>query len=218
MSTDLIDLLERFNRKERFYLIGEALNNRCFNLSDDFRERLRCLIGLEEPIPSSAFAAMDYHLDWIAAAIRQFMHGDSDGMYENEESGGRKLVTGTQEDIDFLAAFKGEDGIHHLIFLEAKGYTRWDNKQMHSKAERLSLIFGGTGDKCDGVRPYLCLASPRRPQRLDYTSWPRWWKNEDGCPYWLEMKVPEERLRVARWDADHGKSSNSGGHFKIIRA
>ena len=218
MSTDLIQILKRLNRKERFYLIGEALGNAGFQLSDDFQKRLGGCLGLTEPIPQNAFAAMDYHLDWIAAAIRQVMDSGSDGPFQNEESGGRNLVTGSQEDIDFLVAFEDASGIHNLILLEVKGYTSWDNKQMLSKAKRLSLIFGERGDRCDGVRPYLCLVSPRRPQRLDYSSWPAWWKDQDDHPYWLELNLPGDRQMVTRWDANENRRSQSGDHFKIIPA
>ena len=217
MNTDFIDLLERFNRKERFYLVGEALNNRSFRLSDDFRERLRCLFGLDEPIPSGAFVAMDYHLDWIAAAIRHFMRNDSDALYSNEEIGDKRLVTGTQEDIDFLVAFEGEDNVQHLIFLEAKGFSSWDNKQMRSKAKRMRMIFGDKGDRCEGVRPYLCLVSPQEPSRLTFSDFPQWWKDQDE-PYWLELKLPERRCKVTRWDADRDVQSKTGDHFKIVPA
>ena len=50
--------LESFNRKERFFLIGEALGNRGFQLSTDFRSRLGEAFGIEPP--SSAFVATDY--------------------------------------------------------------------------------------------------------------------------------------------------------------
>ena len=44
--TSLMELLESFNRKERFFLIGDALGNRTFQLSTDFRARLGNVIGM----------------------------------------------------------------------------------------------------------------------------------------------------------------------------
>lgn len=38
MNSDLIQLLKLFNRKERFSLVGQALGNKYFRLSKDFRE------------------------------------------------------------------------------------------------------------------------------------------------------------------------------------
>jgi len=65
--TTLMEHLESFNRKERFFLIGDARGNRAFQLSADFRARLSEAFGIEPP--SSAFVAMDYHLDWIHASL-----------------------------------------------------------------------------------------------------------------------------------------------------
>ena len=56
----LLQYLESFNRKERFFLIGDALGNPAFQLSDDFRVELNTAFGIH-PL-SNAFAAMDYHL------------------------------------------------------------------------------------------------------------------------------------------------------------
>ena len=43
--TGLLELLESFNRKERFFLIGDALGNRTFQLSNDFRARIWPSLG-----------------------------------------------------------------------------------------------------------------------------------------------------------------------------
>ena len=72
----LLEHLESFNRKERFFLIGEALGNRAFQLSTDFRTRLSEAFGIEPP--SSAFVAMDYHLDWIHASLFLTLPGNDD--------------------------------------------------------------------------------------------------------------------------------------------
>ena len=62
--SDLLELLESFNRKERFFLVSQAVGR--FQLSDDFRRELGEEINLK--IPRGAFTAMDYHLDWLTAA------------------------------------------------------------------------------------------------------------------------------------------------------
>ena len=55
--SDLIEILRQFNRKERFFLIGQALGNREFSLDARFRKELGDEIGVE--IPGNAFVALD---------------------------------------------------------------------------------------------------------------------------------------------------------------
>ena len=203
---DLTDILKRFNRKERFFLVGKALGHRDFLLSEDFRANLGKAI--EIPIPTDAFVAMDYHLDWIAAGLAYHANPNESGIFSNEDG----IVKGSQEDSDLLVAFI-KDGIYHLVFLEAKGYSSWTNKQMKSKAERLRLIFGDNGNKYPKVKPYFCMLSSSRPSRLNTDDWPVWMSN-GGTPRWLELELPNDRIKVTRCDSD-GKSSNSGGHFRI---
>ena len=70
----LIELLESFNRKERYFLIRQAVGG--FKLSDEFRRELGNATGLA--IPQDAFAAMDYHLDWLTAALHAYERGNDD--------------------------------------------------------------------------------------------------------------------------------------------
>ena len=156
---------------------------------------------------------MDYHIDWIAAAVTLYASPESGDVFENSGE-----VTGNQEDVDFLVAFKEAEGVYRLIFLEAKGYTPWGNAQMRSKAERMKFILGENGDKYEGVMPYFCLVSSGQPKRLDYANWPEWWLKSDGAPYWLHLKLPDNRLMVTRWDAEVGVSSQGGKHFRIVDA
>ncbi|MBI4301278.1 MAG: hypothetical protein HY664_01570 [Chloroflexi bacterium] len=62
---EIIANLRLFNRKERFFLVGMALGNPKFKLIEQFRNQLNDKLGLF--VPEDAFAAMDYHLDWIYA-------------------------------------------------------------------------------------------------------------------------------------------------------
>ena len=205
----LIELLDCFNRKERFFLISQALGS--FQLSDNFRRDLGAVIGLT--IPHGAFIAMDYHLDWLTAALYAHDHGDVDGIFDNPQ---QQVIRGNQEDTDLLVAFK-HGGQYHLILVEAKGATGWTNGQMCSKADRLAQIFGSEGNRYPGVVPHICLASPRPPKQLKASEWPGWMSRDDGSYIWLELKFPKERLMVTRCDA-HGQRSSKGNHFRIIRA
>ena len=113
----LIEQLESFNRKERFFLIGDALGNRAFQLSNDFRARLSAAFGIQTP--SRAFVAMDYHLDWIHASLFLTLPEiDQEAVHLNTDS----VATGTQEDVDLLVAFE-EGDITHLLLIEAKAET-----------------------------------------------------------------------------------------------
>ena len=206
---DLIELLESFNRKERFFLISQAVGN--FELSGNFRRDLGVVIGLT--IPHGAFTAMDYHLEWLTAALYAHDHGDVDSIFDNPQ---QQVIRGNQEDTDLLVAFK-DGGQYHLILVEAKGSTGWTNKQMRSKADRLARIFGSEGDRYPGVEPHICLASPRPPKELKATEWPGWMNRDDGSYYWLELKFPKERIMVTRCDAN-GLRSAKANHFRIIRA
>ncbi|WP_349918403.1 hypothetical protein [Aeromonas veronii] len=67
MKNDLIENLKSFNRKERFYLVGQMLGNPEFRMDDKQLDEISRLIGFK--IPREYFAAMDYHLDWIYASL-----------------------------------------------------------------------------------------------------------------------------------------------------
>ena len=165
--SDLIDLLSRFNRKERFFLVSQALSNeggtKGFSLDPCFREKLSREIGVE--VPDTALAWMDYHLDWIAASLWAHRKpGYLDTIFPNPD---QRVVTGTQRDIDLLIAFKTGDD-HHLVLLEAKGYDDWDNRQLAKKSRQLKEIFGPHGDKHPNVKPYFCLSSPEQSKNPEY--------------------------------------------------
>ena len=204
----LMELLESFNRKERFFLIGEALGNRTFQLSTDFRSRLVKAFGIEPP--RSAFVAMDYHLDWIHASLFLTLPGnDDEAVHLNTET----VATGNQEDIDLLIAFEGGD-ITHILLLEAKAATGWTNKQTLSKAERLERIFGPNGGKYPRTKPHFGLMSPRPPKQLKSHCWQAW-MTRDGQPIWFELKLPAGRRRVTRCDS-RGRPSAEGAFFRAL--
>lgn len=209
--TSLIEYLESFNRKERFFLIGEALGNSKFRLSDDFRSRLSETFRVL--VPSDAFVAMDYHLDWIHTSL--YLAGP--GVREEAVHLNTNAITsGNQEDTDLIVAFEGKDTTH-LMLIEAKAETGWTNKQMTSKAKRLEKIFGTDGKKYPNAKPYFCLMSPRLPQQLNSNKWPPWMTNSEGEPIWLCLTVPEGRRKVTRCD-DEGKSSAERGYFRIFKS
>lgn len=201
---DLIKILKSFNRKERFFLIQGAAGKEAFSLSEDYRQRLAKAICFDE-IPSEAFVAMDYHLDWLHASL--FLAYDKQDEKEPfcNDIG---VSTGTQQDTDLLIAFNSE-GVYHLILVEAKAYSSWDNDQLKSKAERLCKIFGNDGNRYFNVKPYFNITSPSKPQKLKTEGWPKWMSDYK----WIELKVPGRR-KVTGCDQD-GNSANERPYFKI---
>ncbi len=206
---DLIAFLESFNRKERFFLVGEALGNAAFHLGAAFRARLGEAFGLS--LPADAFVAMDYHLDWLQVALFLTQTAaDETAVHCNAE----RLVHGTQEDVDLIVAFAEADAVH-LLLLEAKAETGWTNKQTRSKADRLTCIFGADGLRYPGVVPHFGLLSPRPPQQLRTAEWPAW-MTRGGQAIWLSLPVPAGRRKVTRCD-DQGRASAAGHHFRVRR-
>ena len=214
---DLIELLESFNRKERYFLIKQALGH--FELADQFRKELGDAIDVA--IPSDSFTAMDYHLDSIAAALVSYKRGKISDIFDNprkQDNYSTQLVTGWPQDIDLLVAFQ-MDKIYHLIMVEAKGTTAWIGKQIDSKADRLEHIFGHDGNQYRDVRPHFCLMSPGKPRLRSTSNWPDWMTEPSppNEPYWLKLNWPSARQRVELCD-DSGKRTELGRKFHIVQA
>jgi hypothetical protein len=189
----LIETSRSFNRKERFYLVGKALGNENFQLSKAFRDQLGSAIGVS--VPSSAFCAMDYHLDWLYAALYLQSH-DSQSTIVEDSSGN---ITGNQQICVFLVSFE-RNTITHLVLLEAKGATSWSNEQMRCKTERLRGIFVEDGNRFQDVKPHFLLTSPRRPKNLKEELWPLWMRRGDDTN-WFELdKWPKNPVKVTLVD------------------
>ena len=80
--TSVVKYLKRFNRKERFLLVGWALGNDEFRLGEEFRVALNDELGLNVPA-GDCFVAMDYHLDWLYASL---LLGTKGGETESDEN------------------------------------------------------------------------------------------------------------------------------------
>ena len=215
--TDLIELLRQFNRKERFFLVGRALDNEKFRLSKVFRKKLADAIELDVEIPCDAFAAMDYHLNWVAGSIAAYRRPECKTFPKPD----KKAKKATDIDTDLLIAFKS-DSSYHIIFIEAKGYDSWKNKQMNQKTDLLRNIFEQDEDNYPKVNPHFCLTSPRPPQKLEPKYWSYWtWKKEEEGEdryYWMKLCLPNCRQMVtAGCDCNNGTSVEKD-HFHIVDA
>jgi hypothetical protein len=204
-----IELLRTLNRKERFYLVGFALDKPSFTLGDDFRSLIQR--EFEEDVPVNAFVAMDYHFSWLYAAA--VLSGTSE---DRPFPSGGGIERGNQEDIDLLVAFdRGNDTT--VLILEAKGVTGWSNKQLRSKLGRLTSIFGSDSEatRFPHLHPKFAILSPFRPSRLKVQGWPNWMKDESGRPHWIRLPTPPNLEKVTRCDAD-GHISARGGYWKVV--
>jgi hypothetical protein len=65
--SELLENLKAFNRRERFFVVGWALDNPHFTVGDEFRAHLARDTGIQ--IPADAFCAMDFPLDWIKGCL-----------------------------------------------------------------------------------------------------------------------------------------------------
>jgi hypothetical protein len=208
---NFIELLKHFNRKERFFLIGLALGNRNFYLSEDFRNQLNKTLSLD--IPENAFCAMDYHIDWLYACLylSSMDVPEIDTLHDNQEA----YITANQEDIDFLVTYT-TNNVTHLILLEAKGVTSWSNPQMKSKMNRLKKIFNNPLLPWEGkIVPYFVAVSPNEPQYLDYDQWP-YWALRDGRPFWIPIHIDYELFQPTRCNSE-GKQDKTGRYWKVLR-
>lgn len=201
----LVDALKTFNRKERYWLLRNAIGSNFELLDVDFRKRLGDAIGIS--IPQTAWWAMDYHLDWLIAALHLFGGGQKGVPVDNSSNG----VQGTQEDMDLVVAF---DNV--LVLIEAKGETSWSNSQLKSKVDRLSAIFATESFR--GVDLKFLLMSPNKSEKLERTGgWPKWMSGADGQPLFIPLTMdggPAGFSKVARCDKN-GKTTKDGKSWKV---
>ncbi|MDA1278559.1 MAG: hypothetical protein O3B95_00740 [Chloroflexi bacterium] len=203
----LIGTLKALNRKERYFLIADALGNQDFRLGEEFRLKLGRAANVE--IPAEVWVAMDYHLDWLSAALHVSALGLNPAIpWENTD-----VVKGNQEDVDLIVGFDTPDNTT-LILIEAKLDTAWSNNQMNSKAERLRTIFGQVGSKYHGVSPIVVFTSPNEPKDLQTSTWPSWMV-VDGKWRWMPLELTGGRRRLYRSDANGRSSANAG--YAVIR-
>lgn len=202
---NLINYLQDFNSKERFFLVGQILGNPRFTLAPEFREKLSDLLEIQ--IPDNTLSAMDYHIDWLYASLNLAKDGDPQKVYTNDNN----LIKAQQEDIDWLIAFK-TDSEYHIVLIEAKGVTGWANKQMTSKAIRFGDIFGKQGTNWAGVVPHFVIMSASLPKDLLIDNWPQWMA-PNGKIKWLKLSIPK-LMRICRCD-EQGQENKNGQSWKV---
>ncbi|MCX7099388.1 MAG: hypothetical protein NTV43_15945 [Methylococcales bacterium] len=177
----LVQCLARFNRKERFWLLSNALDEHSTCLGVKFRKDIENVTGIHD-VPANAWWAMDYHLDWLVGALHLYNGGKENEKLVND----KKLIIGNHQDIDFVVAFGNT-----LILIEAKGDTSWTNKQLREKVGRLIQI--GEHGYFELVQLKYILMSPNESAKLSLSKgdWPDWMKKKDASqqPMWIQLTM-----------------------------
>ncbi|WP_368230980.1 hypothetical protein [Aeromonas sp. s3] len=217
MSNSLIDNLKSFNRKERFYLIGQMLGNPDFRMDDTQLDEISKLIKVK--IPSEYFAAMDYHLDWIYASLFLTQDYDENIFPRNFIDNDKKVdlqISGTQEDVDFLLAFIDHENTTHIVMIEAKGDSYFNNAQLNSKNKRFKAIFGNE-DTWPNVRPHFLLCSPKEPQNISIENPAYFIYPQESQLIWFSLIMDTGKNKVTRCMSGekNNKPSNEGDHWKV---
>ena len=223
MSQTFVEILAKFNRKERYYLLGMALGNPTFAISQEFTNILqRAFPDRGIDFSEARFVAMDYHIDWIYASLCLCTKAPPIAILENgihlyPRDNRLQCITATQQDIDLVIAFGDLSGpaLTHFIMLEAKGATGWTNFQLQEKAKRLEVIFGSDGKEWkDIVAPYFAILSPKKPSdRLSTSGFPEFMK-PNGQLTWLEMSMPSGLQKVTLCD-ENGRDCQDGPLWKV---
>lgn len=206
MPSPLVNALGRFNRKERFWLLTEAIGVPFLSLCPIFLEKLEQELNVD--IPADAWWAFDYHIDWLHAAPH-FSPNFELSSEQAPKPNADKNIRGTQEDVDLIVAYEKT-----IIFVEAKLSTSWSAAQLERKLKRLGSLPAGDYQR------YFVLTSPSRPKRLDTSQWPEWsLKPAASTPTFYHIPLRSgvegvDSLVVSRCLSDNTKSEN-GDHWNI---
>lgn len=176
---DLVQTLKGFNRKERYWVIRNALGHEGEDLplSDEFRSNLGKAIS--RTIPADAWWAMDYHFDWLFATAL-LLQDPARNTGSNMKSG-RPLIEGNQRDVDLVVAFGTT-----IVALEAKCTTGWSIKQNDSKFERLQRLTEMLRDKVELVQVFWAPDKINQSSRLGSDSF--------KLPLWMDRQNDEFSL------------------------
>ncbi len=210
----LAEALARFDRKERNWLVRDALGDGARKLAPDFGARVSKAVKPREPdfqLDENAWWAVDYHVDWIVAALHILRYGVPDP--KQAQLNDPATVKGHHQDVDLVIA-SGTT----LILVEAKGVGSWSGNGLEDKAERLKALTPSvieSDGRAGPIRVHFVLCSPKKPPSLKLDL-PHWAKHDDGQPPWMRLWEPSEPLfKVERCNAEAGRDEN-GGHWRIL--
>jgi hypothetical protein len=227
IMTEAIDslgnVLARFDRKERGWVVRKALGAKAEYLDEGFLKQVCGALGLETAAPQEYRWFTDYHLDWLVAALQIYAYGEKrclahDSIFPNSAAP-NPLIMGNQEDVDLLLV-TGTD----LILIEAKWFGLWNNTQRESKLGRLKMIKKAADLACiqanrDRVKFHFLLMSAaeahRNPDPLRQVS-----EADDGMVRRLQIPpsvdAPPYMLAPQRCNAN-GSATAIGANWRVIR-
>ncbi len=204
--SQLVNALSRFNRKERYWLLLDAVGAPFLDLDAKFLDKLRNVLKIE--IPERPWWAFDYHFDWLHAVLSFGPDYNFPDPYTPQSNAGKE-IRGNQEDIDLIVAFDTT-----VILIEAKLTTAWTNSQMKSKIDRIVKL------PREHINLYLVLSSPRSTKKLELDDWPDWTlshQNDVPAPHHIVLNYGDaytKALSVSRCDSE-GNIKKLGTHWII---
>ena len=203
-AQQIIRNLHNFNRKERDHLMKFALSNapESPRVSKALWEQIWPKgDGSKPPSPEQMFVGMDYHLNWLFAALKLTNEYEDNQIpplknewpecLSEEHKPEDHPIQGNQQDIDLLVAFPVKSNVLHLVLIEAKFDTGWGSTQFRSKIQRLKAIKSLTDSYKDlEVQWKLMLASPSNsgPKRGAFAP-----SSLGKLPDWISEGAGEER-------------------------
>ena len=223
---DLLNYIKCLNRKERYYVMKNAVSDMNV-LKSDFKIGLERAIGISIP-KRGIYVAIDYHLDFLATALYLYRMNAKlnknkgsfivkssiktlESVFPNCAMGGlmdeHAINTGKQDDSDIIIVFKRDDD-YHIILVEAKCDTKWNQKQLIYKMERITILYNFIKDNDLNVKLYFTTYSPKMLDKFDFTtrySFPSFLlgaKYDDNTlrPAWFEMEIKHPLFKATRQD------------------
>lgn len=190
-TNNLIQRLQNFNAKERYWLIHQALGG--FTPKREFINSVALAAGVDAPSDTievtDIYLAMDYHLNWLFAALTELkppplkppgqftplinkrIGPDASGeqIAEALPKGVRALLENSQEDIDLLIAYPRVYGGTQILLVEAKCIGNFTTPQIESKVTRLVGLLTALKElgclESAEIDVKLILMSPNAPSK-----------------------------------------------------
>jgi len=177
LATTLVQNLKELNAKERDHLMRfaylgatEAYEGDTKRwLSDEMLSALKPQLADIHLSPSArcVFAAMDYHLDWLYAALFRTYKGGETGVLDDGspcKDDSLRPIIGILEDLDLLVVFADDEKVV-VLCIEAKGDASFSKLQLARKLVRLDrIITASVGSPPPmGLHFKLVLIAPNEP-------------------------------------------------------
>jgi len=221
----IIERLKMFNRKERDHLMKFALceNQEAPRISTALWKKISN--GGKRPNPDAMFVGMDYHLNWLYAALATAEDDDLTSMDDPSNKWKCVLppqtskkdsnpIQDNQEDVDLLIAWFDQRWAMplRLILVEAKLDSGWGSKQFKSKKERLTLIREDTESR--GLKfidwRFLLMSPGSAPMVKKFKT-----GSLDGRYSWL--RAPKEEVKESQSPVRHVKLPLANDLWRVKR-